>query len=81
MLLWQPEVGQTAMTSLPVHKERLITLKRCVLFEKFQLIAILNRGRSFRIRHFYLPVAPPSGRKRDYSISGLLKSPIARKRW
>jgi hypothetical protein len=38
--------------------------------KKNQLITIGNRGRSFRIRHFYLRGATSSGRNRDFAISG-----------
>ena len=59
------------MTSLPVYKDRLITWKRWQLGKQFHLISVGNRGRSFRIRQFYLRSAPPSGRNRDFAISGL----------
>ena len=69
-LLWRPELGQTVMTSLPVHKERLTTWKRYQKGKKNQLITIGNRGCSFPIRHFYLRGATSSGRNRDFAISG-----------
>ena len=60
------------MTKFPVHEEMLITWKRSQIGKKFQLMSIGNQGRSFRIRHFYLCRAPPIGRNRDFTISGLL---------
>ena len=70
-----PEIGISH-----VKQKTLITRKPSQIAQNGQQISILNRGRSFRIRHFYLSVAPPSGRNRDFSISGFLKSPMVRKR-
>ena len=43
--------------------------------QKNQCITIGNRGRSFRIRQIHLRSAPPSGRNRDFAISGSQRKP------
>ena len=74
---WGFRVGKTPKfsTEIGIFHVKLktsISPKRSQLGKKFQVFTIGNLGRSFRIRHFYLPRAPPSGRNRDFTISGLL---------
>ena len=70
----------TEMGIFHVKLKTSISPKRSQLGKKFQVFTIGNLERSFRIRHFYLPRAPPSGRNRDFTISGLIEDSIARKR-
>ena len=66
------------MTSLPVHKQMRITSKRSEIDSNFINLTGLNRGRAFRIRHFYFSMTSSYSRNDDDVISGLHKKPYSK---
>jgi hypothetical protein len=66
------------MTPLPVHKERLRTWKRCQIGKK-SINRYRKSGAVFpnppNLFTIYLRSAPPSGRNRDFAISGSQRKP------